>query len=406
MNFCMRRFRQTFFDFNFTGHHGEYFENIISCLPTSFDSRVLLILPVQLKPRVDPAITMSRSAVTVEYLQQSDIELIHRSENVITRGRRAINLLDETFRKNGYSTEILTFLQINDFQLSLAKWRPPYVSSINGILFNPPILQRRLKGLNLKVCGWIKAQRKLFQLRVCLRNPLIDQVFILNDESVVEYLNCKVGDGDKFSVLVDPLPRWQVLQEQQSAEPAVDAAGRLAILMFGSITPRKGCLAVIAGLRIILSKNHTPVVLRIVGKFKDGEYFIRVRDALNSLGQAFACFTFELRNEYVDGGVLVEELRKCSIVMMPYGASQGSSGVLGHACAAQRPVICAKGGYVGEIVERYRLGVECDPDCPETIAKALYQLLSGDFKFSPDSAKNYASHLTVDRFCKKILVQV
>jgi hypothetical protein len=81
----------------------------------------------------------------------------------------------------------------------------------------------------------------------------------------------------------------------------------------------------------------------------------------------------------------------------------GSSGIIGHACRWQVPVIACKAGLIGRIVLRNRLGWTVDPSNVGQFASVIRSVCRGHTEFSEDNANDYARLASSQAFVSALL---
>ena len=82
---------------------------------------------------------------------------------------------------------------------------------------------------------------------------------------------------------------------------------------------------------------------------------------------------------YIDNFIDENEMKalfgQSDIILMPYKNSEASSGVLGHAISANKPVISSAQGLLGELIQKYWVGEILDEITPGNIALSIQKSL-------------------------------
>lgn len=148
-------------------------------------------------------------------------------------------------------------------------------------------------------------------------------------------------------------------------------AQRLVILLYGSLSRRKGGEQLMTGIADCADRR---ILILLAGKCdEDVQALLRspLAKRLSDEGRLLARPHFHDRNEE---GLL---FAAADFVWLGYtGAYTGSSGVLHQAISAQRPVLATSTGIIGEVVDRHRLGLLFDPDCQSSVRAAIDELLT------------------------------
>lgn len=219
------------------------------------------------------------------------------------------------------------------------------------------------------------ALRQKFLLARVLRQERIHRLFMLDPFAVEGTLG--FPNREKVVYLPDPVPRNRATAAQVAALRAklgVDP-GRSVLLMFGHLTPRKGCSQLLDALTRLPEDTCRSISVVFAGVVRP--------DYRPELERRTVALCAERPVEVIRrfGFVAHEDVaayfRMADVVLTPYPRHPGMSGVVLLAAAAGVPVLGASYGLMGEYVRRYRLGVTVDATDPEDIAAGLSRLLAG-----------------------------
>jgi len=203
-----------------------------------------------------------------------------------------------------------------------------------------------------------------------MRNPKMTSVYVLNDPVVARRLNKEVDDQDLFHPLPDPVPILPMPPESVSLREhcGIDSE-RTLFLFFGTISERKGVYRVLEALERLQSDIQRRVAILFLGQLKKGqeEAIRRAVKRVKDLDRLQVRVDFR----FVEPVELALALRDCDVVLVPYQRAEGSSGVIGHAAQAGKPVIGPQSGLIGELIRDYELGKAIDTVCAEEIAKGI-----------------------------------
>ena len=149
------------------------------------------------------------------------------------------------------------------------------------------------------------------------------------------------------------------------------------LLFTGTIDKRKGIFEFFKALEIAFTRNpdlRTRVAVVFAGLVESG-----VKDAFYEaafhLRVAYSGSSLFIFDRFLTDREYVSLISASSVVCIPYVKFVGMSGVLIHAVTYGRLVLASKFGLIGELVQRYDLGVVCDESNPAELADALCRCL-------------------------------
>lgn len=389
-----------FFDAKSTGHHGEYLENIISGLAKKDLRNSLIICHPLLFDRLERFKIKSSSEIQFRRLEEHEVNSIASAKNRIQRGHRELKVLERYLTESGATSLVLMDMNIHQLALSSWKYSKKNPISISGILFNPLNPPERKTLENKSIKSYFTCFRKKLQTFLLLRNKLIKSVFILNDSGAVDYMNSWSFSRNVFKFLIDPIPAG--MRDIQVSKEKPESNKQFNFIMLGAISPRKGCLEVIKALKHANFPNGMKVSLHLMGAFSKEypEYEELLLSEIEALKLTKMNVQVKLKNEFIDNEAFCQEISDSDCVLAPYMGFFGSSGMIGHACRYQKPLIVSRDGLIGNIVESKQLGLcvnSCDIDA---LAVTIEKMIRSDFEYSELNAKTYyenASHLEFAR---------
>lgn len=185
--------------------------------------------------------------------------------------------------------------------------------------------------------------------------------------------NCKAL-ARKSVFLPDPVCRGQML----SCFAAVDAlklpSGCRYIGLFGAIDERKGADRLIDAFfaaelpvqwKLLLAGRFSAAIRKKVFEQGDGSDQIIALD------------------RFIDNSELQTYFEACDFVCVPFRRHIGSSSTVIRAAAANRPVLADSFGWIGEITDRYHLGLVCDAGNRDEFASAIRNFANSSQSWSP-----------------------
>src|SRR5487761_1507818 len=186
-------------------------------------------------------------------------------------------------------------------------------------------------------------------------------------------------DGD--NVLADSLPR-----------------GRVALLLFGHLTERKGTLTLLESLRLVPEHVAARPTVILAGKVDPAiaDRVAALRQQLDFLQPNLVLTLVDRRLSTGEIGALVA---RADAVLAPYQRFVGSSGVLLWAARAGKPLLTQDFGLIGPLVRRYRLGLAVESDQHEALAAGIVRIVQeGPDRFiDPQEARRFVLRNAPDR---------
>lgn len=392
---------RVFFDSKSTGHHGEYLENIILGLPKEYSGISLIICHPLLFSRLERCKIKSSSEIQVRCLKEHDLNYIESAKNRIQRGEKELEIL-ESYLPKGKAIS-LVFMDLNVYQLALRSWKYSEDNriSISGILFNPLTPSKRKTSKN-NFITFITRVRKKLQIYLLLRNSSIKTVFILNDREAVDYMNGWSFSRNVFRFLIDPIPA--AMRDIQVLKVKPESNKQFNFLMLGAISPRKGGLEVIKALKHSNFPEGMTVSLRLIGAFSKEypAYSKLIKSEIESLKNIRNDVIVLVQNEFIDNEIFCQEISNTDCVLAPYIGFTGSSGMIGHACRYEKPLLVSSEGLIGEIVLQSKLGLCVDPQNIEALSISLGKMVSSNFEYSKLNAKEYFQNASHFKFAQNL----
>lgn len=333
---------------------------------------VRFLVHPELVESVEQSAGPSADCVSAESIPADVLRHITSAPSVLARGAREASFL-QSYTRN-FPCQRLLLMYINTIQMSLGRIRN--VPSISGILFNPARLHEPSTAANGPVLERLfRRYRKLVQYWWMTRQRRVEKVFILEDPGLVAHLNQTRSMRPVFSNLADPINQ-DVLSELRLVNSATPSASVFRTLSFGTIEPRKGILHLLNALALVID-NDPParVELSLIGRYCDTDHKLAVANAIAKCHEVAARrgreFVVEAFEGYATPRQIAEELRRASVVHVGYHNFSGSSGVLGLAAAAKKPVIGCDKGLIGETIRRLGLGPAVNVIDSEAYARCI-----------------------------------
>jgi hypothetical protein len=383
------------FEPNMGGHHAEFTCHLMHYwLENVPDGRLLAAVApglLEQQPR------MSAGAVRPPRTELAGLEapLPGSQASLWQKGRRNRELLTGAIERHRPKHVLVMYL--DHAQLALASGlRFAFPVRISGILFHPTLHYR---GTSLNPRAFLQGLRKRLVLRAIARNPHLDTVFTL-DSTAVPSLRALGLDA---VALPDPVVQDRAggRTPQQMHEHFALEPGRKVLLLFGSLTARKGVTQTLEALTLL-----SPAAARRTALLMAGPLEPALRPAVKALvARVRACGVQVVQfDAYIQNDAVQSFMGAADLILVPYQRHFGSSAVLIRAALAGRPVLSQEFGLMGASVRVHGLGQAVDTAKPAEIAAAITGFLRDPrLGFEPDAARKYARANTPELFCQTIL---
>ena len=195
----------------------------------------------------------------------------------------------------------------------------------------------------------------------------LKNIFLLNDEESAEIYNKNYGTS-KFKFIPDPIDCLV------RSHPHTDKSShKITILHAGRFRKEKGTFDIFEALRLLNDNERSKFKFILCGGSIIPEDNERAKNEILELDKI-------MEVEYHPGFVSEEFLHslyeRCDYVLMPYHNYFQSSGNLGHAASYRKPVIGPGVGLLGNLIEKYSLGIALESLDATGIVKALRKILT------------------------------
>lgn len=360
-----------FFDPAITGHHSEYIGHIVNYLSDNEikDKDFFFIVHPEFSKNF-PDIFEKASRIKNVTWQQ----ITHQEFAKFKKGSRIKRYIAEfrvlhTYAKR-FNVDHVCCLSINTLQYISVFFKTSY--TLSGILF---LQFYRLPKNTMR--QKITYSKRYYASKLSRLNSKLNRIFILNDEKTTAFMN-KEFKTTIFKMLPDPIPQLQPQQNFDIYQHYEIDHNRKIFLHIGALGNRKGTVEVVESVRFLKKENQDKIAILLVGKAgSDVEANAILMALKESKTKSDVPLIWDRR--FVPSPVMKSLFDQCKAVLMPYKNAEFSSGILGHAAAANKPVIATGSGLIRELVEEFNLGVLLDTTSAETIASKIEELLFFDF---------------------------
>lgn len=230
--------------------------------------------------------------------------------------------------------------------------------------------------------GW-KRRFKEVKTQWLLRRNRVRTVYLLNGAHSLPLLHTvHASTGTEFSALPDPVVPFTSLK----TVPGRDGTntGRIRLLYFGAISQRKGWDVLAGSLARLPGEVLNRLSLQVIGRPENVSFF---EDHLEHL-KRLPSLDWSVRLEFVSDQEVEEVFCSSDVVLLPYRRTEYSSGVLGLAAQAEKPVIGPEGGLLGRLIQENGLGIVTRID-ENSFSEALLRAVRSELPFDREGAKHF-----------------
>jgi hypothetical protein len=314
------------------------------------------------------------------------------------RWRAMMRCLDATGAGEG------VFLCLDALSLPLALGRRAGGRTLSGILFRPSVHYAEFEDGRPRAKEIIRDLRKRILYPRMLANPALTSVHSL-DPYFPDYARQHFRQGAKVMALDDPTAIPTAIPRPGDACALRFPGGRTAFFHFGEITARKGVVQLLDACRRLPVEIASHAAFIVAGRI-DPSLRAEIGGRLHALRRERPELWIELADRRLEEREIVDTMRACDVLVMPYQRFVGSSGLLVWAALCERPVITQRYGMVGRAVREHRLGLAVDTCDPAAIATAIGVAVAGEIgdNFDRRGARRFAEHRDSDSFARRVLM--
>lgn len=359
--------KKLFFDIEVTGHHSEYINHLVDYIVKyKPDDKFFFVVNPEFYTLFPDIIKKSELSPNINFTEVLNDEYkLLNTRNIVFYQFKLYQLMDKYAIKT--KAQIVYLMTLNYYQLPLIFNRPSY--QIRGILFKP--FYRMDKEL---IKNKLKYYRKIWQTWFLLSNKKINRIFILNDKKTTIFFNQKFRTKI-FDVLPDPIPIIKPTPNFSVRRNFKINSSRKIFLLFGSLSERKGVFEVLDSFNYLDKEEITNISLLLIGK-ANNETEQLIRHNISIIIKKHSESQLIFINEFITESTMKSYFDQCDFVLLPYKNIESSSGVLGHAVAAGKPVIATNKGLIGNLVLKNNLGILLDDINPVEIASKMKLAIS------------------------------
>lgn len=387
-----------------TGHHAEHVHHLFRHGEEVWpDAQFLAVVPSRI---VESIRDDAGEAHQLIELDTEEVREVHSQESRWRRSLAEWNLAKKYACRLDVDHCILLDLNWFQFALGLPSARTvPF--SLSGIFFFPFVRLSPMErtGTDCLREG-VRYVRKWGVAWWMMRNSTLENVFVLNDPTAAEQLNDQVDPSrHRFQSIPDPVP--PVSEPPSDIEPLHEAyaldENRYTFLFTGTVSRRKGVLTALDAFKHLGEAEQVQCSLVLAGRLVD-DVVDEVRQRVDHLRQNTKV---EVRTDFrfLSDAEFQRGFFGCDVVLAPYQRTEGSSGLLSHVARTRRPVIGPCRGLIGDLIDRYELGMTVDATQDTSVTRAIRTVLTKEVRVG-ERAKDYLRERTPKRFAQCILSSI
>ncbi len=385
--------KKLIFDSAITGHHTEYINHLLDYIKisgTEKDQYIFVVNPF-FRANFPEIADKAKNIGNCVWQEITTGEL----ENIENKKRVNTDLFSlKTVKKYAKKFEADHVLLMN---LNAVLYGTLFVNvkfTFSGILFSH---FSRLPKSTLK--HKTEYYKRWIQIKRLQSNKKLTNIFILNDTKGVSFLN-KHFNTKVFEEIPDPIPVLEPSEGFEIYKHYNINRERNIFLHIGSLGNRKGSVEIIKSLPKIDASIQHKIAVLFVGKAASETEKKQIEEAIKN-NQPKCNIGIVWDSNFVSFSIMKSIFDQCFSILMPYNNVEFSSGILGHAAAANKKVIATENGLIKELVNKYDLGLLIPSSKPNYIAKAIEDF----FKISPNSekAQQFVNEHTPKKFAEHIL---
>jgi len=383
-----------FFDILISGHHSEYIEHVLMYLKDNNNNKddYYFVVHHNFSDNYPDIWSTALFVKNVNFIEVDENLLV--GLNVKNRFSRSLNNFKVVdFYAKQYNINLCYLLYFNIFQIALGLKRTRY--KIKGILF---MQFTNMKRSTLRQHYYY--YRRYSPLLLALKNKSLEKIFILNDENSCSQLNTKFKKESLFSYLPDPIPIICPDESFNIYKEYNIETNRKIFLLFGTLSERKAVLETLESTLYVPIGIQQNITILMAGKTKDQNLVHKINGFISKY-ENLTKVQIIWDNGFIENDKMASLFKQTDFVLMPYKNPEASSGVLGHAMKANKPVIGPSKGLLGGIIVDYKMGVVIGEISPKEIALAIsgYENISID----PKLIQTFIESHSVNNFVKTLV---
>ncbi|NEO25532.1 MAG: glycosyltransferase [Kamptonema sp. SIO4C4] len=393
------------FDLSIYGHHPAYIQHLIEYWEQqNLSGQLVIVVSPQFMQVHGDVVQFAQglNSQTIQFypIHQAEEQALKPRNSALNRNWRNVQewSLFCRYAKQLKATQgIILYLDTYLLALALGQRSPiPF----SGIYFRPtfhyPSFSHYTAFRKDKLQFW---REKLILSRV-LQQKQFQYLFSLDPFAV--QVTKQIFATQKAVALADPIRikrEVKIPAQQLKAKLQIDSK-RTVFLLFGALNGRKGIYPLLESLQLLPPETCQKITLILSGQANPQEQN-RIENYIQQLKVANPVQIIE-NYQFLPEEEIFSYFNLADIVLAPYQRHVGMSGILLWAAVAQKPVLSSDYGLMGELVERYQLGITVDSTSPQAIAQGIEQCLQNKPIGDRQKMQTFAEANSAEQFAKTI----
>lgn len=371
-----------------SGHYLEYINNIYNYISISSNKEYIIVVLKDFELISNKLSWNNTNNIKIHYLNNKNIQKI--KGGLILKSIKRCMLLKKT--ANLYDIEDIILINLMGFMPIL-----PFVLNnkykIKGIIYKIYLYRWSKSSIVTKVQDIIK-------FHLFAQFDLFNKVLILNDKLAASIFN-KIYKTNKFHSIPDPIKTIDYDKVINLRHKLKINNTNKVMVHVGSMSDSKGTLELLDAISLYHKSNNELLTYIFAGKVNN-DIKNKFYEKLEKTKINVQIYVYD---EFCSFEFLGSVIYTSDVVVCPYKRTDQSSGIIGYAAQFKKPLIVTKGGLLGKLVKKYRLGILIEESSPNEILKGIRKFVSYDiYKYNQyNKTEEYLKDNTKNEFCKKII---
>jgi glycosyltransferase involved in cell wall biosynthesis len=393
------------FDLLSGGHHGTYLRYLVQAwLQEPFSTQLTLVVSPQFLTVHQEVVALVDRHSNIELLPISAAEDQERKQaSGIQSGFVEWRIFCQYAAQTQATHALLMYFDY--FQLAIA-FGQSAPCSFSGIYFRPTFHYHTFTHHTMTLKDKVRSWRQQALLALALKAPQFHTLFCLDPFAVKAIAARQLAP--KIVHLPDPVEIVPV-----SSETVANLRMRLGIepdrkvfLLFGRITGRKGVYKLFDAIEQLSPEHCQQMCLLLVGDIPTQDK-AAIDQGVTKIRQSQP-IQILIQDGFLREAEVPAYFQLADIVLALYQQHVGMSGILLLGAAAQKPMLVSNYGLMGELTQRYGLGLSIDSESIEEIAQSLAHCLDNPALGDVEKMQSFAdqNHWSVftETICREILI--
>jgi glycosyltransferase involved in cell wall biosynthesis len=365
------------YDNEIGGHHIQYIKYVLNYVNSNIveDVFILACLPETIREHLN--VEHFESNGKIKFLLK-DFNSFNSANG--TKEYLELQMIHDICEEQRITEVLFMVLDLYFKAIALNKRKRTY--HYNGIYFNI-FLRRYDKNLSLPARYTRHLRFNLSSFFWLMRSTKkINTAYVLSDRSCLTRLKRNILFKQVFEFIPEPVTRYdenKLLAYDLRSRYNVPADAKV-VLVTGAIAPRKNIIRVIQALTGVSEKIAAKVVLVIAGHIQSGlpdTFEQELEEAIAGLSESRENISVVYRKDYLTDEALNAHIFMCDLVCIPYLDSFNSSAILYQAVNYKKTILGSNTGFMGEVIEKYRLGITVNPHSVREINSGIISAFQG-----------------------------